>query len=399
MTMQRRPKIAMVATRMDVGGVPDHLLTLIAELKPDHDVTLVTGDVDAFNATALADLAIPVIRLRSFRRLPDLMRDPGLVLALARIFRQGRYDIVHTHMSKAALAGALAARLVRPRPKLVNTAHNLGSIALSQPFARWTYSQYDRLLLGRMTDRVIVVSEAIHDKVRGLGIIPPGKLHAIQNGIHTARFRVAPDRARAVREELSIGPDEVMVVTLARLVWFKGVDMLIDAMEILLRSHPKVRAVICGDGVLRPKLEARVHEKGLGAHIHFAGVRRDVPDVLAAADVFALPSVSEGLPIAILEAMAAGLPLVCTAVDGVPEVVLHGEVGLLSPPRDPAAFAANLAALVDDPARRRAYGEAALHRVNTTFSADRMARQTAALYAGLLHPAPAPGAAAGRKAT
>jgi glycosyltransferase involved in cell wall biosynthesis len=395
--MQNRPKVAMVATRMDVGGVPDHLLTLIHELKPRFDITLVTGDVDRFNGTALADLAIPVIRLDSFRRLPDLLRDPRLVLQLARIFREGRYDIVHTHMSKAALAGALAARLVWPRPRLVNTAHNLGSIALNQPVLRWAYSQYDRLLLGGMTDKVIVVSDAIHEKVKDLGIIPPSRLHSIQNGIHTAKFAVEGDASRRVREEFGIAPEDVMIVTLARLVWFKGVDMLIDATEILGATHPNAKVVICGDGVLREKLEARARAKGLDGRFFFAGIRRDIPEVLAAADIFALPSVSEGLPIAILEAMAAGLPLVCTAVDGVPEVVLHEKVGLLSPARDPAAFAKNLAALVADPAKRETFGNAARDRVQTAFSADRMARQTAAVYEDMLRRTSAQSVAMGQE--
>lgn len=379
-----KPRVAIVATRMDVGGVPDHLLTLIAELKPDYDVTLVTGEVDRFNDAALEALDIPVIRIGAFRRLPDIAQDPRLIASLARIFREGRYDIVHTHMSKAALAGAIAARMVRPRPKLVNTAHNLGSIALTGRVSRWAYSQYDRLLLGQLTDKVIVVSTAIHEKVRGLGIVPDHKLHAIQNGIVTSRFAERGPGADAVRAEFGIGPDDVMIVALARLVWFKGVDMLVDAMEILSRTHPNAKAVVCGDGVLREKLELRARSKGVERQILFAGVRRDIPDMLSAADIFALPSVSEGLPIAILEAMAAGLPLVCTAVDGIPEVVLDGKVGLLSRPRDPETFASNLARLIDDPAMRRRMGDAARDRVNAAFTAERMARQTSAIYQELL---------------
>ncbi len=158
------PRIAQIVTSMDVGGVPDHILTLVGELRRDHEITLVTGDVDAHNAAALDALGIEVVRLPAFRRLPDPTRDARLVLSLAKLMRERRFDLVHTHRSKAALAGAVAARLVNPRPALVNTAHILGSIAFSNPVVRGFFGIYDRVLLGTATDAVIVVSEAIRDQ-------------------------------------------------------------------------------------------------------------------------------------------------------------------------------------------------------------------------------------------
>lgn len=380
----KRPRIAQIVTRMDVGGVPDHVLTQIGELKRDHDITLVTGEVDDHNAAALDALGIEVVRLAAFRRLPDPTRDAKLVLALARLMRERRFDIVHTHMSKAALAGALAARLVRPRPRLVNTAHILGSIALANPMARRIFGVYDRLLLGGATDAVIVVSEAIRDKAIRLGVIPPARLHAVQNGILTDRFSVDPAQAAARRAEFGAGPEDTLAVAVARLVPWKGIEMLIDAVAILAPSRPRLRVVVVGDGPLRAELEQRAAARGVGGQLTFAGMRRDVPEILAAADVFVLPSIAEGMPIAVLEAMAAGLPIVATAVDGVPEVVLDGEVGLLARTREPAEFAERLDALVADPERRRHLGESARRRVETVFSARRTAENTAKVYRSLL---------------
>jgi glycosyltransferase involved in cell wall biosynthesis len=379
-----RPRIAQIVTRMDVGGVPDHVLTLIGELRHDHNITLVTGEVDAYNAAALDALGIEVIRLPAFRRLPDPTRDAKLVMALARLMRERRFDLVHTHMSKAALAGAVAARLVRPRPRLVNTAHILGSIALSNPMMRRLFGVYDRLLLGGATDAVIVVSEAIRERAIGLGVIPPARLHAVQNGILTDRFAVGPAEAAARRAEFGAGREDTLAVTVARLVPWKGIDLLIDALAILAPRRPQLRAVVVGDGPLRAELEGRAAARGMARQLIFAGVRRDVPEILSAADIFVLPSVAEGMPIAVLEAMSAGLPVVATAVDGVPEVVLEDEVGLLVRTRDPAEFAGRLDALVVDPEKRRRLGASARRRVETAFSARRMAENTAEVYRTLL---------------
>ncbi len=384
----RRPRLGLIVTRMDVGGVPDHVVTLIGELKDEFEITLLTGSIDEHNSAALSEHGITAVVLPSFRRLPDPFRDIRLLRDLMREIRVRQFDVVHTHMSKAALAGTIAARLVRPRPRIVNTAHILGSIALTKPVPHWLFRQYDGLLLGRGTDAVIVVSEAIRSQALGLRIIPPDKLVAVQNGILPERFQVSREAAATVRAALGAEPDDVLVVNVARLVAFKGIEMLIDALALALPRQPRLRAAIVGDGVLRAELTERARARGIENRVMFTGVRRDVPEILAAADIFALPSICEGMPIAVLEAMAAGLPVLATAVDGIPEVVIDGEAGLLSPPRDAAAFAQRLEALAADPALRHRLGAAARHRVETTFSAGRMARNTAAIYHDLIRRSP-----------
>lgn len=382
-----RPKIAQVVTRMDVGGVPDHVMTLVRGLTGGHEVTLVTGEVTPCHSGALRELGIEVVRL-PFARLPEPGRDLRLVRALAALLRERRFDVVHTHMSKAALAGAVAARLVRPRPILVNTAHNLGSIALSHPVLRRLFRLYDRALLGGATDAVIVVSEAIRQEVLRLGVVGAARLHAVPNGVLTERFEPGPGQAATRRAELGIAPEDTVVVTVARLVWFKGLETLIDACALLHQRWPRLRLVIVGDGPLRAALEQRVADRGASGHVIFAGERSDVPEMLGAADIFALSSVSEGMPISILEAMAARLPVVATSVGGIPELIGAGETGLLVPARDPDAFAAALDKLVAAPALRRSMGAAGRHRLDGVFSAAAMVRRTAALYAALLRSDP-----------
>lgn len=386
MSAMRKPRVAQVVTRMDVGGVPDHVLTLTRGLIGGHDVTLICGAIDPRHAAALAAMGVEVV-MAPFSRLPDPLRDLRAVRALRALMIERRFDIIHTHMSKAALAGVVAARLVRPsaaRPLVVNTAHNLGSIALSHPLLRRAFRIYDRMLLGNSCDAVIVVSERLRAQALALGLVPPHRLFAIPNGIALERF--APDQAQsaAQRAALNVSPGQTLIVTVARLVWFKGLDVLIDALALLAPRQPGARLAIVGAGPLRADLERRAQALGVGDRVTFTGERRDVPQLLAAADVFALTSVSEGMPISILEAMASGLPVAATDVGGVGELVQDGETGLLTRPRDPAAFAAALESLSADPALRERMGARGRARAEAEFTGSAMTDRTAALYAQAL---------------
>ncbi|PIP97761.1 MAG: hypothetical protein COW75_04030 [Rhodobacterales bacterium CG18_big_fil_WC_8_21_14_2_50_71_9] len=382
MSAIRKPRVAQIVTRMDVGGVPDHVLTLTRGLLLNHDVTLICGAIDPRHAAALAAMGVEVV-MAPFSRLPDPLRDLRAVRALRALMVARRFDIIHTHMSKAALAGVVAARLIRPaaaRPLVVNTAHNLGSLALSHPLLRRLFKVYDRMLLGGACDAVIVVSERVRARALALGLAPPDKLFAIPNGIATERF--APDQAQAAvrRAALNVAPGETLILTVARLVWFKGLDVLIDALALIARRRPGAKLVIVGAGPLRAALEQRAQALGVGDRVTFTGERSDVPQLLAAADIFALTSVSEGMPISILEAMASGLAVAATEVGGVGELVRDGETGLLTPPRDPAAFAAALEKLIADPALRARMGAGGRARVEAEFTGPAMTARTAALY-------------------
>jgi glycosyltransferase involved in cell wall biosynthesis len=178
----------------------------------------------------------------------------------------------------------------------------------------------------------------------------------------------------------------------ARLVWFKGLDTLIAAMALLPPEAVGVRLLIVGAGPLRDELAAQAATAGLADRVTFAGERGDVPDILAAADVFVLSSVSEGMPISILEAMASGLPTVATDVGGVRELVADGETGFVVPARDARAFAQPLARLCGDEGLRRRLGEAAQSRATAQFGGAAMAERTEAVYAQALRKrSPGPG--------
>jgi glycosyltransferase involved in cell wall biosynthesis len=269
---------------------------------------------------------------------------------LRKILREGDFDILHTHMSKAALLGAIVGATDRSI-KVVNTAHNLGYIALQERWKKAIFWVYDRIIATFGFDATITVSQIVADTARNAYLIPKNKLHAIQNGIRTTKFEKTK-QGQNLRDEFlgeSKGP---LILTVARLVWFKGLDTLIDAFPMVLKKHQAAKLIIVGDGELRADLEAQANRLGISDCVLFTGERDDVPDLLSAADLFVLPSVSEGLPISILEAMASKLPIVATNVGGIPELVIDGETGRLVNSGDVEGLSQALLSVLNAPFQR-----------------------------------------------
>ncbi|RKF14747.1 glycosyltransferase family 1 protein [Roseovarius spongiae] len=384
MTPAARPRIrvAMLVTRMDIGGVPDHVMSLIDGFSDDIHVTLICDHIHpAHDAEARARGADVI--LLSMRRMPGLFSDIRTFLALRRLLRGSDFDILHTHMSKAALLGALIG-VSTPGLRVVNTAHNLGFIAMPARWKKLVFWVYDRIIATIGIDATVTVSQTVADIAARARLIPRARLHVIRNGIRLAPF---DERlAAAAPEAADLPAGAPLILSVARLVWFKGLDTAIDAMALLRERCPEARLMLVGDGELRGPLAAQAAARGVADRVIFAGERTDVPALLKAADIFVLPSVSEGLPISLLEAMAARLPIVATRVGGIPELVRDGVTGALVAPGDSAGFAAAIAAYLDDPEAMRAAGKAGRARLIAQFSQAAMVERTEALYASLLSP-------------
>ena len=379
-------RLLLVVTRLDIGGVPNHVITVLTGLcRRGYRVTVACAECRDDHRATLQALGVRIEHL-PLKRLLSPWTDLKALWGLVGLMKREGFDVVHTHMSKAALLGGLAGRLAGV-PVVVNTAHNLGAIAMPKAWLRALFRVYDRALLGATTDAVITVTERVRDAVVAQRILPAARVHAIANGI-TAPAPSTPqarDAARQMlRQEIGVGADALVIGCVARLVWFKGLDALVDAMPGLVQSCPQLQVVVAGDGPLRAELQLRAVALGLAGHLHFLGERHDVPRLLEGFDLFVLPSVSEGMPLTILEAMHARLPVVATAVGGVPELVLHGETGLLVPARSPAALAAALQRLLLDGPLRQAMGEAGRQRQQLHFSADAMVLATDSVLRGLL---------------
>ena len=314
-----------------------------------------------------ARLGVPVRHVHLTRRIRPFANLCAL-LEVRRLLRAEPFDLVCTSCSLAGFVGRVAASLARA-PATVHILQVYASRphqpALRRAFYRWIERRLDRL-----TTRYVAVSGA-------------GKRYGVDTGIMAAErvdviFNAAelpPPRAGAraeLRREFGLAPDALVVGTLGRLEPQKGVEHLLRAMERILRARPEARLVVVGDGPLRASLGALAERLGIAPAVRFVGWRTDVPEVLAALDVFCLASLWESFGIVLAEAMLAGLPVVATRVDGIPEVVADGETGFLVSPGSDAELAERVLALLGDAPRRGALGAAGRARALELFSVRRM---------------------------
>jgi glycosyltransferase involved in cell wall biosynthesis len=219
-------------------------------------------------------------------------------------------------------------------------------------------------------DRVIAVSQATARFHRRWNLVPKSRLDVVHNFVDVSRCAAAPETRERIRASLGLGPRDIALGSVGAIVAEKGLDLLVAAAPAVLDAVPRARFVLVGGGpaVYAARLRAESGRLGVAGAFVWTGPREDVPDVLSALDVFVLASRGENLSMAVLEAMAAGLPVVATAVGGVPEVVAGGETGLLVPPRDSRALAAALVRLAADSETARRLGAAGRARVTTRFS-------------------------------
>ncbi len=306
--------------------------------------------------------------------------DPALFRHLRRFLRSERIDLLHCHGYKEDFYGLLSA------PGIPVVANN-HLWKRTTPALR-LYCWLDGRLL-RYFDQVIAVSGPIHRELLDVGV-PPHKLARIANGIDTTPFRAADEIPRdKARARLGLPRQALIVGMVSSLTMEKGHRYALQALARLASELPSLYLAVVGDGPERAALQAMAEALELRDRISFCGRHADIPAVLRTFDLFLLPSLSEGLPIALLEAMASALPVVASAVGDVPEVVEDGVSGSLVPAGDADALTEALRRLLTQPERLPAMGAAARRRVETHYSAREMARQYCQLYERLLRPLPA----------
>jgi glycosyltransferase involved in cell wall biosynthesis len=300
------------------------------------------------------------------------------ILRLRRMLKDGDYDIVHTHLFQADVAGRIAARLAGV-PIVVKTLHNMGrwkapwQIALDRLLARWT-------------DRVICVSDYQRQEVLAQERESPERVLTIPNGVDISRFSPVVDREAYMRD-LGLKPDMRIVGTVGRLIEEKGHIHLLKAIPLILREHPDTQFLIVGDGRLKTMLTGVLEGNPFEDRVKFAGLRPDVAELLSLMDVFVFPSLSEGFPIAPIEAMAARRPVAASSIPQLKGVVMDGDTGLSFPPSDEAALAAAVCRLLGDAGLRERLVRNAFNLVSSTYSEARMVRTTEELYVTLLEEA------------
>jgi glycosyltransferase involved in cell wall biosynthesis len=318
----------------------------------------------------LLDLGVECTRLGTGARGGA---DPRWLGELARLVRSAGIDVVHTHSPLPAAMARPVLRATRDRPRLVYTEHNTWD-------CYGTATRYANLATYTMDDHQFAVSADAASS-------PPAPLarrvEVLTHGIDLAAVEANAARRDGVRSDLGLAPETVVVVTVANLRREKGHDVLLEAARTVLQGDADVVFLAVGHGPLEDELRARSQELGLGDRFRFMGFRSDALQLMAAADLFVLPSRQEGLPLAFMEAMALGLPAVVTSVGGLPDVVDEGVNGVLVPPESAERLARAVSALVGDPVRRAELAEGA-RAAARRFDARVAIRRQESVYAELV---------------
>ena len=311
----------------------------------------------------------------AFSKKPSL----GLLRGLECLLIENRIGLLHTHGGVAGLFGRWAAHRAGT-PAVIHTLHGIHYLHYRNRLIKNVYIRLERRC-SKFTDAVICVSEADRTQALRHRLADESRIRFIRNGIETTPPRSGPAWDRRLLElQRKLNLDRPIVGAVARLHRQKGVSYLFRAAETILLAHPEAKIVVVGGGPLETEFRAMTAKEGFGRSVAFLGERADASEILALFDVFVLPSLWEGLPLALVEAAAAGKPIVATDIDGVREVVRNGETGLLVPPRDSAALAAAVLRLLDDPDLAGRLAGRARAEVPPLYTVERMVSETASLY-------------------
>ena len=379
-------RVARIISRLNIGGPAIQAITVTRMLEPlGYETLLIRGSEAGHEGSmdALAgELGVVPLRIPRMRREIGL-RDVLAFLHIVRTLRRFRPDLVHTHAAKAGTLGRFAALACgRRRPRVI--VHTFHGHSLSGYFSSRQDALFLRIerFLARRTARLIAVSEEVRDDLVRLGVAPIEQIEVIRLGFDLSRFQAdAATRAArrdALRAQLGIPHDARVVTIIARLVPIKRVDRFLALAE-RLAHEPDVWFLIAGDGELRAQLQAIALSPGLAPRVVWAGFQQDVPGVCFASDVVVLTSDNEGTPVSLIEAQAAGVPVVSTRVGGAATVV-GGRPGALVDPADGAGLARAVATVLGDLPAARAAARADRERVIAGFSLDGLVHSLDELY-------------------
>ena len=379
-----RIRVAHVITRLCTGGAQQNTFhTVRLANRERYEVDLISGPSggpegsieDEVRAAGVSIIPQPHL-LRDVSPLNDL-RALG---QLTRLMREKRYTIVHTHTSKAGFIGRLAARRAGV-PIVVHTPH--GNI-FDGYFPAWKTKLFIGLegRAARWTDRIIELTQGGIEASLEQGIGRREQYASIFSGIDLARYREVNGRRESLRADLGVSPGDFLVAGVGRLEPVKGFTYFIAAAKLVAATLPQARFVLAGEGSEGDAL--RADAAALGDRFRFLGLRDDVPEVMAAADVLVVPSINEGMGRVVLEAGGAGTPVVASDVGGIPEVLQDSITGVLVPPESPESIARVLVALAGSPERLERMGIASRAHVIPAFGLERMVEQIEALYEEVL---------------
>jgi len=371
----RTATVCQVLHGLPVGGAEVLAARLARQLNRDYRFVFICLDELGSLGSELRDEGFPV---------EVLNRRPGLdwrcTRRLAEIVRRERVDVLHAHQYTPFFYSTVS-RLLGSRPPVLFTEHGRHH----PDYPRRKRIVANRVLL-RGRDRVVAVGEAVRQALIHNEGIAPYRVEVIYNGIPLEKFGTQPTASErsAIRASIGLGPDDLFLIQVARLDYLKDHATAIRTIERVKNRCGRARLVLVGDGPDRGPIESLVWQRALGEDVRFLGQRDDVPRLLAASDIVILTSISEGIPLTLIEAMASGRPVVSTRVGGVAEVVVDGQTGLLAPAGDDAALAEHVLRLADDSVLRERMGRLGRQRAEALFSERQMHDHYRMCYEGML---------------
>ena len=385
-------RIVHVITRLIVGGAQENtLLSCEGQHDRGHDVTLVTGPALGPEGSLMeraGTYGYRVIEVDEMRRSILPVKDFRTYHRLVGLLRELKPDVVHTHSSKAGIIGRWAADKARV-PVIVHTIHGLAFTASTSRMVNAVYKALERQT-APITTKVVCVADAMREQSLAANIGTPGQYVTIYSGMETAPFLRPPVPREAVRKQLGLGDEDVVVGTIARLFHLKGHDDLLDVAPQLCREFPRLKFLWVGDGLLRPDFERRIAASGLKDRFILTGLvpPARIPELTNAMDMLAHPSRREGLARALPQASLTGKPVVTYDVDGNREGVVDRKTGFVLPPFDRHELAGAILALAADVSLRRSMGEAGREFALARFDAKVMVDALESLYGSLLRSQP-----------
>ncbi|MBI5246299.1 MAG: glycosyltransferase family 4 protein [Elusimicrobia bacterium] len=375
-------KVAHLVTRLDMGGAQQNTLHTVRHLdRAKFDPLLICGSGGLLDEDVVND---PSVRSRF---VDSLVRDINPFLDLLALFELSnillseRPSVLHTHSSKAGILGRLAAALAGV-PVVVHTYHGFGFHDRQPAVVKSLYVFLEKIC-AYFTDALVFVSKANIDYAVAHDLVQPQDAVLIRSGVKLSGLPAPVDAAK-LKMSAGVGMHKLLVVSVGNLKPQKNAADFVEAAAAVLAEVPDARFVFLGDGPQRRALEARAFVLGLEGKVLFLGWRRDAAEWLAAADVFVMTSLWEGLPRALVEAMKSGAPPVCYATDGVTDLILDGVNGYQVEPGNYRALAARVSALLKDEPSRKKMGAAAASAIGPEFDIDGMVRSQERLYERLL---------------
>jgi glycosyltransferase involved in cell wall biosynthesis len=389
-----RKKILHIITRLDMGGSAQNTLLNCEKLSSKYETILVHG---LSHESGMSDLeekivadgieeakknGVNVIALPSMVRSIRPLKDLKALLSLVWLIFREKPDIVHTHSSKAGILGRMAAK-INFVPHIIHTPHGHVFYGHFGAFASRIFLWVEKLL-SRITDRMVALTDGEMDDYINLSVCSPQKLLKIHSGVDVKQFKQSNGNMVEKRRSLGLDQNGKIVGFVGWLLPIKGPGYLLKAMDYVWQEYPDTALVFVGKGDLDMDLRAQALKVSANGRVKFLGWREDIDEIMPVFDMLVLPSLNEGMGRVLVEAMAAGKPVVASRTGGIPDLVWHGETGYLVPPADEKALADGIKKLLDDAGRAWEMGQQGKKRCQQ-FSLEAMIEKLDALYAGLIN--------------